>query len=176
MAAGAVDGADDWKDDLSAVSMPCEYDLVAEFAGVGEAIGGMAEEDAEVCGSVAGVRGGIVHPRPFAAGDKQFETLDLGMDMASGGRLPAAVFECLADELVVVAPVMVTEDEPAGGNLGERFKDFDGGLQELWIVDEVSGEHDGIGWLLEGEIHDAAIEFESGGTGEMEVGEVEDAE
>ena len=73
---------------------------------------------------------------------------------------------------MVVAPVVITEDEPAGGNLGEWFEDFDGGRKELRIVDEVSGEHDCIGWLLEGKFDDAAIEFESGSAGEMEVGEV----
>ncbi|MEY2726735.1 MAG: hypothetical protein RLZZ458_2602 [Planctomycetota bacterium] len=84
MAAGAVYGADDWKDHLSAVCVTGEDELVAEFAGISEAIGGMAEEDAEVCRRVAGVLRRTAHPGPFAAGDKQVEASDLCRNLSSG--------------------------------------------------------------------------------------------
>ncbi|MEY3459846.1 MAG: hypothetical protein RL215_3003 [Planctomycetota bacterium] len=126
METGTVDRTDDGQHDLSAVGMPGEHELVSEFPGFGKSIRGMAEEDSEIGCLIDCRRWRGAHPGSFTPGDEETETVQLNAELSTGDGFPAIFFERFSDLFVVVAPVVVTEYEPAGCDACEWPEDFDG--------------------------------------------------
>ena len=174
--AGAVDGADQGQHDLSAVCVATKHELVAEAAGRSLSIRRVAEQDFEVCRHVTGIGRRAAHPRSLASGDEDRDPVQLCEQAVADRTLPAGILKGATNGFMIITPVMVSEDEPAGRCLCEWPEDFDGFGQQCGIVDQVPCEEDGVGGVLLSEADEFAVVGHSGSAGEMQVGEMQEAE
>lgn len=174
--AGAVNGADQGQHDLSAVSVTTQHQLVAMAAGRSLSVRRVTEQNLKVCCQVTGIGRWAAHPWSLASGDEDGDSVKLCQQTIADRTLPPGILKSVTDELVVISPVMVSENEPAGGSLCEWSEDFDGFLQKCGVVDQVPCEEDGIGGVLLSEADEFAVVGHTGSAGEMQVREMQEAE
>ena len=171
--AGTVDWPDQWQHDLSAVRVSAKHKLVTATGRVIPSVGRMAEKHFEFSRDVASPWWLISHPWSLAAGDKNREPFENHLLTVASHTGPPGFLQCAADVFMVVAPVMISKDEPAGGMLCERPEDFDSLGQQFRSVDQVTCEEDGIRGMLQSKANKFAIEREAGSAGEVQIGEVQ---
>ena len=174
--AGAVDGADQGQHDLSAVSVTTEHQVVAMAAGRSLSVRRVTEQNLKVCRQVTGIGRRAAHPRSLASGDEDGDSVEFCEQAVADRTLPAGILKGATDGFMIITPVMVSEDEPAGRCLCEWPEDFDGFRQQCGIVDQVPSEEDGIDGVLLSEADEFAVVGHSGSAGEMQVGEMQEAE
>ena len=74
---------------------------------------------------------------------------------------------------VFIAPVVITEDKEAGGDLREGFQDFHCGRQQFWLVDQVAGKDNCVAVELHGLFDHKSIEIGAGTIDKVKVREMD---